>query len=214
MAALQDWRTRLRSQLERGLDAIPLIGGPRLIAYEAAPGSADLVVCSWLDACERAAAFDAVISIESPDATPDNGRLRRFIEPDEPAHKVLCFHDIDDPRLPAPPRRRHVREGLLFARQHAGRRLLIHCHAGVSRSTALAYAILIDHHRAIGDERRMLDHLVALRPQACPNRLMVRYADQLLGCRGRMIQAVEEHPVIQETRRRNFSPPEPPLSAP
>jgi predicted protein tyrosine phosphatase len=207
MAALSDWRARLRSGVARGLDALPWIGAPRLLPYGPAPGTVDLVVCSWQDACERAAAFEAVISIESPDVTPDNGQLRRFVEPGEPAHKVLCFHDVDDPRLPMPPRRHHVRDGLLFARRHAGRRLLIHCYAGISRSTALAYAILIDHHGAIGDERRILDRLVELRPQASPNRLMVRYADQLLGCRGRMIRAVEEHPVIQETRRRYAAPP-------
>lgn len=207
------WHRRLRTHLEDGWAALPLIGGPRLLPPEPGRAAADVVVCSWTDACERAAGFDAVISIESPDATEQSGRLRRFVEPGEPAHQVLCFHDIDDPRLPAPPRRRHVCDGLLFARRHAGRRLLIHCYAGVSRSTALAYAILIDHHGALGDERRILDRLMELRPQACPNRLMVRYADQLLGCRGRMIRAVEEHPVIQETRRRNFSPPEPPHGA-
>jgi predicted protein tyrosine phosphatase len=207
VAALKDWQARLTSGLERWADAVPVIGGPRLRRYGPAPGATDLVVCSWLDACESAGGFDAVISIESPDATPDSGQLRRFGQPGEPAHKVLCFHDIDDPHLPTPPRRRHVREGLLFARQHAGRRMLIHCYAGVSRSTALAYAILIDHHGAIGDERRMLDRLVEIRPQACPNRLVVRYADQLLGCRGRMIRAVDEHPVIQATRARNFAPP-------
>ena len=168
----------------------------------------ELLVCSWLDACEHAAGYDAVISIESPTATSDSGRLRRFGAADEPAHQVLCFRDIEDPHQPAPPRRRHVRDGLGFARTHAGRRILIHCYAGVSRSTALAYAILIDQHGAVGDEPAMLERLLALRPQACPNRLVVRYADELLGCGGRMIRAVEDHPIIQATRQRTFSPPD------
>lgn len=198
---------RLRAHLEDGWAALPLIGGPRLTPWSRGGAPADVVVCSWLDACERAAFHDAVISIESPNATPDNGRLRRFGAPGEPAHHVLCFHDVEDPHHPTPPRRRHVRDGLHFARAHAGRLLLIHCYAGVSRSTALAYAILIDQHGAVGAEAAMLDRLLALRPQACPNRLMVRYADQLLGCRGRMIRAVESHPAIQATRQRNFSPP-------
>ncbi|MBI3513971.1 MAG: dual specificity protein phosphatase family protein, partial [Proteobacteria bacterium] len=145
--------------------------------------------------------------IESPDATEQSGRLRRFTQATEPAHQVLCFYDIDDPRQPAPPRRGHVRDGLLFARQHVDRRLLIHCYAGISRSTALAYAILIDRHGGVGDERRLLEHLLEIRPQATPNRLMVRHADALLRRGGRMIAAVDGHPVIQETRRRNFSPP-------
>ena len=167
----------------------------------------DLVICSFADACEQAHTFEAVISIESPDATELTGRLRRFRKIGEPAHKVLRFHDIEDPAQPSPPLRRHVTAGLRFARRHAERRLLIHCFAGVSRSTALAYAILIDRARAVGDERAMLERLLAIRPQACPNRLLVRHADALLGCDGRMIRAVEEHPMIIETRRRNFSPP-------
>ncbi len=167
----------------------------------------DLVICSFDDACTRAREFDAVISIESPGATALTGRLDRFREPGEPAHQVLCFYDIEDPAQPSAPERRHVEAGLDFARAHATRRLLIHCFAGVSRSTALAYAILVERHGRAGDERAMLDRLLVLRPQACPNRLMVRYADALLGCEGRMIQAVEDHPVICETRRRNFSPP-------
>lgn len=167
----------------------------------------DLVICDFADACRRALEFDAVISIESPDATPLTGRLQRFRKSTEPAHKVLRFHDIEVASLPTPPQRRHVKAGLDFARRHRGRRLLIHCFAGVSRSTALAFAILVDHHDAVGDERRILDMLLELRPQACPNRLVVQHADMLLGCDGRMIQAVELHPVIQETRRRNFSPP-------
>jgi predicted protein tyrosine phosphatase len=170
----------------------------------------DIVICSFADACERAAAFDAVISIESPDATEVTGRLQRFHAVHEPAHEVLCFHDIEDASQPTAPQGRHVAAGLAFARRHVERRLLIHCFAGISRSTALAYAILIDRARAHGDhpdERAVLESLLALRPQACPNRLMVRYADALLDCGGRMIEAVERHPVIIETRRRNFSPP-------
>ncbi len=167
----------------------------------------DLVICSFADACERARDFDAVISIESPGAAVGNGQLQRFRKPTEPAHLVLCFHDIEDAAQATPPQRQHVADGLAFARTHAGRRLLIHCFAGISRSTALAYAILVDRHRAQADESALLERLLALRPQACPNRLMVRYADALLGRDGRMIAAVEDHPTIIATRRRNFSPP-------
>lgn len=167
----------------------------------------DLVISDFAEACRRALEFDAVISIESPDATPLTGRLRRFRKTTEPAHKILRFHDIELASLPMPPQRRHVAAGLDFARRHVGRRLLIHCFAGVSRSTALAFAILVDRHDGVGDEGLLLETLLALRPQACPNRLVVQHADALLGRGGRMIEAVERHPVIQETRRRNFSPP-------
>ena len=167
----------------------------------------DLVICSFADACERARDFDAVISIESPGAAVGNGQLQRFRKPTEPAHLVLCFHDIEDAAQATPPQRQHVADGLAFARTHAGRRLLIHCFAGISRSTALAYAILVDRAGHAADEVALLEHVLALRPQACPNRLVVRHADDLLSRGGRMIDAVEVHPMIIETRRRNFSAP-------
>jgi predicted protein tyrosine phosphatase len=199
---LRDWASSLEDRLAHALARGRLGARPRGPAH-----MAELVICDFDEACARAGGFDAVISIEAPDATPLTGRLARFRAPTEPAHKVLRFYDIDDPRQKAAPARHHVHAGLRFARRHAGRHMLIHCQAGVSRSTALAYAILVDRHDAVGDERAMLERILALRPQACPNRLVVRHADALLGCAGRMVQAVEEHPVIQETRRRNFSPP-------
>ncbi len=145
-----------------------------------------------------------MISIESPGSTPATGRLRRFRAHTGPAHKVLRFYDIEDPKQAASPARHHVRAGLDFARRQAGRRLLIHCHAGVSRSTALAYAILVDRQGAVDDERRLLERILEVRPQACPNRLMIRHADALLDRGGRMIRAVDEHPVIQATRQPQF----------
>jgi predicted protein tyrosine phosphatase len=172
-----------------------------------APRDSALVICNFDDACRDGGGFEAVISIESPDSTPATGRLGRFRAAHEPIHKVLRFHDIESRRDPHPPLRHHVRAGLAFARRHAGRRLLIHCHAGVSRSTALAYAILVHRAGPDCDEARVLERILELRPQACPNRLVVRHADVLLGRGGRMLRAVEAHPVIQETRRRNFSPP-------
>jgi len=206
MAGLRDWTASLGASLgDRVADAL---AGATLFWPAPASAATELVICGWIDACERAADFEAVISIESPDATPDNGQLRRFRAAHEPAHKVLRFFDIEDPRQWAAPARRHVRAGLAFARRTAGRRLLIHCHAGVSRSTALAYAILVDRHGARADEAALLEEILALRPQACPNRLVVRHADALLGRGGRMVAAVESHPLVRETRRRNFSPPD------
>jgi predicted protein tyrosine phosphatase len=169
----------------------------------------DLVIASFADACARARAFDAVISIESPGAALGNGQLERFRKPGEPAHLVLCFHDIEDAGQATPPQRGHVADGLAFARTHAARRLMIHCFAGISRSTALGYAILVDRAGPRADEGALLERVLALRPLACPNRLIVRHADALLGRDGRMVQAVDAHPTIRETRRRNFSPPHP-----
>ena len=68
--------------------------------------------------------------------------------------------------------------------------MVIHCYAGVSRSTAAAFiaACLLDETR---DEAEIARAIRSSSPTATPNRLMVEIADRLLGRRGRMIEAVE-----------------------
>lgn len=71
-----------------------------------------------------------------------------------------------------------------------GEYLLIHCAAGISRSTAAAFAILC---KAMGPgrEREALLEIRRIRNIAYPNRLMVAYADILLERDGAMLAAVE-----------------------
>ncbi|WP_085375552.1 tyrosine phosphatase family protein [Magnetospirillum sp. ME-1] len=71
----------------------------------------------------------------------------------------------------------------------AGARVLIHCWAGVSRSTAAAYVLACLHMTT--DEA--MDLILGLRPGAMPNRLIVRFADKILGFEGRMVAAIDGH---------------------
>lgn len=59
------------------------------------------------------------------------------------------------------------------------RPLLVHCRAGVSRSTAIALAIAADRLGA-GNERHACEWLRETYPQAKPNRLVVFLADEVL----------------------------------
>lgn len=66
--------------------------------------------------------------------------------------------------------------------------LLIHCEAGVSRSTATAlimYACWLGR----GGEHEAMRRVIAQRPYAIPNRRMVALADTLLGLDGSLIEA-------------------------
>jgi predicted protein tyrosine phosphatase len=67
--------------------------------------------------------------------------------------------------------------------------LLIHCHAGVSRSTAAAY-ILACAVRPKGEEAILAAQLRAASPEATPNILMVALADAALERGGAMSAAV------------------------
>jgi len=67
--------------------------------------------------------------------------------------------------------------------------LLIHCHAGVSRSTASAVLLLAqaDPSRAAAD---IVGEIARLRPRAWPNLLLLEYGEAALGRDGELVAAV------------------------
>lgn len=110
-------------------------------------------------------------------------------------HLRLCIHDVTEPGDGITcPEHSHISSLLDFTRSW-GRSspILIHCWAGISRSTAAAYIVLCDLHAA-GDEQRLAKVLQFYAPHAQPNRLMVRHADILLARQGRMVSAIESMP--------------------
>lgn len=108
------------------------------------------------------------------------------------SHLHLVMHDICEARPGLiVPSADHVRTMLEFARKWERRTpLVVHCQAGISRSTAAAYAIaaaLMPER----DEAELAQILRARAPSATPNILVVAHADRLLGREGRMVRAVE-----------------------
>lgn len=75
-----------------------------------------------------------------------------------------------------------------FGRDAADKRMLIHCWAGISRSSAAAYVIACD--RNPGFEHDIADELRRRAPSVTPNRLMIQLADDLFGRHGRMVAAI------------------------
>ena len=128
-----------------------------------------------------------VMSLLGPD-TPHIALER--LQPN--CHLQLTFHDIAEPLEGlTEPRRDHVEEIIKFLstwQPPAG--LLIHCWAGISRSTAAAFTALCVLNPD-EDEAEIAWELRRMAPTASPNPLMVRHADDILGRNGRMISAVE-----------------------
>jgi predicted protein tyrosine phosphatase len=107
-------------------------------------------------------------------------------------HLRLAVYDISEPiEHMTPPEERHVQQILDFGRRWDEQApLLVHCWAGISRSTATAFMLACERNPHASE------HDIALRlrlaaPHALPNRKLVQLADDVLGRRGRMIDAVE-----------------------
>lgn len=67
--------------------------------------------------------------------------------------------------------------------------LLVHCHMGVSRSTAAMTTLLCQLHPD-ADEDEMFAYLHSIRPQIWPNSRMIGFADAALGKNGRLTAAL------------------------
>jgi predicted protein tyrosine phosphatase len=107
-------------------------------------------------------------------------------------HLRLRVHDIVEPvEGGIVPESSHVADLIAFGKTwDRTAPLLVHCWAGISRSTAAAYILLCDIHGP-GQEEKIAKGLRFHAPHAQPNRLLVRHADLLLGRDGRMIAAVD-----------------------
>jgi predicted protein tyrosine phosphatase len=90
------------------------------------------------------------------------------------------------------PSEAHIEQVLTFVRGWDRQApLVVHCYAGISRSTASAFAAVcaLNPHR---DELSIARQIRAASPIASPNRLIVSLADKALGREGRMLRALDE----------------------
>jgi predicted protein tyrosine phosphatase len=125
-----------------------------------------------------------LISSGTPVPTPPS------IAPDD--HLTLSFNDIIEPTEGlVPPGEDHVEALIAFVRRwDRSRPMVIHCYAGVSRSTAAAYIALCALDPAV-DEAELALEMRKRSPSATPNARMIRFADRILGRNGRMVAGVE-----------------------
>jgi predicted protein tyrosine phosphatase len=92
----------------------------------------------------------------------------------------------------------HVRQALEFVRETEDERLIVHCHAGVSRSPAIAWCILLDRSRSVETATKLL---FELQPQALPNRTIICHGLELLAGSSAALNSV-----MAEMRRRSRHP--------
>ena len=124
--------------------------------------------------------LDAASMIETPAGLP-------------PAHHLrLSVNDIAQPTegliLPSADL---VHQLLAFGRAwDASAPMIVHCWAGISRSSASAFILACDRNPD-ADERLIAMRMRRAAKHAYPNRKIIALADDILGRRGRMVDAVE-----------------------
>jgi predicted protein tyrosine phosphatase len=133
----------------------------------------------------RASHLISLIDVETMVMRPDT------ILPEN--HLYLGIHDITEPMdgliLPD---EEHVSELIDFVQQWDRKQpMVVHCYAGISRSTAAAFIALCVA-RPDRDERMIARKLRAAASFAFPNPRLVALADRLLNRQGRMVRAIAE----------------------
>jgi predicted protein tyrosine phosphatase len=142
------------------------------------------------DHCETGASH--VLSILDPD-WPVPEAFGRF---GEHAKLELRFHDVIEENAGAPPQQDDIVRLLGFgldltAESPEGAHLLVHCHAGISRSTA-SMALILAQARPDLSAEQILQEVLRMRPKAWPNLRIVELGDALLSRNGEIITAAIE----------------------
>ena len=151
-----------------------------------------ITICGLSELAGHAhAGFSHVLSILDP-AWPDPDDFRRY----GPHRRVVYrFDDVVEVGFGyTAPTRQDVAGILEFGRElldQPPEQLLIHCHAGVSRSTATAAMLMAQNNP--GRERDVFEELERMRPRSWPNALMLRIADALLEREGALLAALRAH---------------------
>jgi len=133
-----------------------------------------------------------VLSILDP-TTPEPDAFESF---GEHSRLELRFHDVIEENVAGydSPQPHHIESLLAFGRDLAQQppgeaHLLVHCHMGISRSTAAALLLLAEASpgRPAGD---MMDEIAKVRSKAWPNLRMIEIGDAMLGFKGDLVRAV------------------------
>jgi predicted protein tyrosine phosphatase len=158
----------------------PLIGRAKSGAVHVCPLSAVPDIVARHNASHLLTCLQDAVLVETPRAILADRHLR------------LHIHDIAEPMIGCiAPDEAHVGRLIDFAHAWGGQGpMVVHCWAGISRSTAAAYTALCALNPEVPEEL-IARRLREASPTAYPNRLIIRLADDALGRRGRMVRAVE-----------------------
>jgi len=127
---------------------------------------------------------------------------------------IVGTDGLDESELNHAPQPVHLEEIIRFADGIPNEPILIHCWAGVSRSTAVALCLIVRamHFDGFEEEEiveRACETLLAIRPQAAPNPLVLELGLSLFlhaDSAKRLMFRLVNHPALFQNRHKRASP--------
>lgn len=118
--------------------------------------------------------------IKIPEATKTSLLKRCYFHDITPQLKRII--DLNNPTLAT---REQIEEILAFTQSlELKDKLLVHCHAGISRSTAVAIGILCQHGL---NPSEATQQVLTIRPQAFPNQYILQLFDDIFALNGKLV---------------------------
>ena len=109
---------------------------------------------------------------------------------DKSRHIKMLIDDISEPRDGfILPEKHHAQELLDFTNDlDISKPLLVHCHMGISRSTATSLGVAAKYDPE--NIEIIIEKLKEIAPHASPNKIMTQYYDEILGLNSRLFSSL------------------------
>lgn len=143
-----------------------------------------------------------IISISNIDQQPPF-IIKEYQKNQEKTVLIFNFNDIDDEIITDNYAIYPKKEHIISIIEHSNKILnsegliLCHCKAGISRSAAVAF-ILKSIELGVGNEQQALTETLKIKKLIMPNKLMIKLADEILGNKWALSQALKQIKYLRE----------------
>ena len=146
-----------------------------------------IIICGLADIqnCVDKYNPDKMLTIINKNFSPDTPQGM-----DEGRHIKMLIDDISEPRDGfILPEKHHAQELLDFTNDwDTSKPLLVHCHMGISRSTATSLGVAAKYDPE--NIELIIEKLKEIAPHASPNKIMTQYYDEILGLNNRLFSSL------------------------